>query len=731
MKKIYFTLLIIGQCVLAQNKVDQDTTKSQELENVFITANRTATLRKETPVAISKITAKTINETKATAVYEIINKTPGVLMVNLGNEQHMMSIRQPMTTNAYYLYLEDGLPIRPMGIFNHNALLEINQYNLQSIEVVKGPVSSLYGPEAVGGTINLISSKPPVDPEFKFGVQADNYGYHRFQAAGGATVGKVGFHIAGISSLQENGWMTYSDYNKDNLNARIDYNISPSTRLISNTMYGKYYSDMSGSVNEEAFNNRTYKSTTDFTYRKSDALRTRLTLEHDWNSNSSSYITGYLRDNKLGQNPSYGIKWNPDPTKQDPYYPSQKNNPEIAYGEVNSNNFKSYGATGQHTQKFDFLSTKLVAGALYDYSPVTYWAYRTNLRAILNPGEIGKQTVEHYEVIEERPDLKLTDYTADIFNTAGYAQVSFNPIEKLVVTVGGRYDNMKVNYNNALDSSTGSKVYDKATFKAGANYNPIEFAGFYGNYSEGFAPPGITSIFRTKPGTGGTTGVPADFYYNLEPATFDNFEVGGWFSFFQNKLNFDYAFYYMEGKNELLNIKLADNTTDYRSAGETRHKGIEFGASYRPSKQFNIRFGGTYAQHTYIDFKLSDKPNDPVQDLNGKEMPAAPKWSGNSEVSYYPNWLPNLRTSVEWQLVGSYYQDQINTIKYGGYNLFNARIGYQWKGIEVYGNVLNLTDKLYAYNVSRANTTNAQPTYTAAAPRTFVFGIQYNFSLKK
>lgn len=720
MKKIYLILLLlIGQCVAAQNKTEKDTTKSQELENVFITANRTATLRKETPVAISKITAKTINETKATAVYEIINKTPGVLMVNLGNEQHMMSIRQPMTTNAYYLYLEDGLPIRPMGIFNHNALLEINQFNLQSIEVVKGPVSSLYGPEAVGGTINLISLKPPVDPEFKFGVQADNYGYRRFQAAGGATIGKVGFHIAGISSLQENGWMAYSDYNKDNLNARIDYNISPSTRLISNTMYGKYYSDMSGTVNEDAFNNRTYKSTSNFTYRKSDALRTRLTLEHDWNSNSSSYITGYLRDNKLGQNPSYGIRWSPTV------------NPTTAKGEVNSNNFKSYGAIGQHTQKFDFLNTKLVAGALYDYSPVTYWSYIIDLKANLNPGEAGKQTVDSYEIIAQHPDSKLADYSADIYNAAAYAQVSFNPIEKLILTVGGRYDNMKVNYDNALDNSTGSKLYDKVTFKAGANYNPVEFAGFYGNYSQGFAPPGITSIFRTKPGTGGTTGVPADFYYNLEPATFNNYEIGGWLSFFQNKLNFDYALYYMEGKNELLNIKLADNSTDYRSAGETRHKGIEFGASYRPSKQLNIRLGGTYAQHTYIDFKLSDKPSDPVQDLNGKEMPAAPKWSGNSEVSYYPNWLPNLRTSVEWQLVGSYYQDQINTVKYSGYNIFNARVGYQWKKIEVYGNVLNLTDKLYAYNVSRANTTNAQPTYTAAAPRTFVFGIQYNFSLKK
>lgn len=713
MKKIFFTLLIMGQILLAQNKIQKDTVKTENLNEVFVTANRTATLRKDTPVAISKLTTKTINETKASALYEIANKIPGVLMVNLGNEQHMMAIRQPMTTNAYYLYLEDGLPIRPMGIFNHNALLEINQFNLESIEVVKGPVSSLYGPEAVGGAVNLISLKPSINPEFKLGIQADQWGYQRIQAAGGATIGKVGFHIAGISCTQRNSWMTFSDYNKDNINARIDYKINTKTRLISNTMYGQYYSDMSGSVNEDAFKNRTYKSTTDFTYRKSEALRTKITLEHDWNTNANSAVTVYYRDNKLGQNPSYGIRW----TTGKP----------TATGEVNSNNFKSYGALAQHTQKFNFLDTKIVAGLLYDYSPVTYWAYQTDLKANLNPGGL---TVNNYEVIAERPDIKLVNYTADIYNSAEYAQLSFKPFSQLVVTGGVRYDNMKVNYNNALDNSTGSKLYDKLTFKAGANYNPIAFAGFYGNYSQGFAPPGVTAIFRIKPGTGGTTGKPAEFYYNLAPATFENFEIGGWVSILKNKLNFDYAVYYMDGKNELLSIRQPDNSTDYQSAGETRHKGIEFGINYKPKQEWALRVGGTTAQHTFIDFKVSDKPTDVLKNLNGKEMPSAPKWSGNSELSYYPNWLPNFRTSVEWQFVSSYYQDQINTVKYEGYNVFNARIGYHWKSIEIYGNVMNLTDKLYAYNVSRGNTTTSQPSYTAAAPRTFIVGLQYNLSLK-
>jgi outer membrane receptor protein involved in Fe transport len=719
MKNIYLALVIISQFIVAQNKPQKDTTKIVELDNVFVTANRTASLRKETPVAISKLTSKAINEAKAAAIYEVINKTPGVLMVNLGNEQNMMAIRQPMTTNAYYLYLEDGLPIRPLGIFNHNALLEINQFNLESIEVVKGPTSSLYGPEAVGGTINLISQKPSFYPEFKFGVQADQWGYKRIQAAGGATIGKVGFHIAGISSIQENSWMTYSDFNKDNLNVRVDYNINDKTRLISNTMIGKYYSDMSGGVNEDDFNNRSYKSTSDFTYRKSDALRTRLTLEHDWNLNASSYLTVYHRDNKLGQNPSYGIRW------------SATVNPTAATGEVNSNNFKSYGIIGQHTQKFDFWKTTMVGGALYDYSPVTYWAYLINLKATLNPGTAGQQTVNKYEIVAEHPEIKLANYTADIYNSAVFNQISFSPVDKLIFTVGGRYDAMKIDYNNALDNSAGNKNYNKFTFKAGVNYNPVKMVGFYANYSQGFSPPSITSIFRARTGTGGNTGKPAEFYYNLKPATFENYEFGGWINLLNNKLTLDYAFYYMNGKNELLNVRLEDSSTDYRSAGETDHKGIELGLNYRLNAQWNFRIGGTVAKHRYIDFQLSDNSGDTLQNLGGYEMPNAPRWTGNSELSYYPNWLPNFRTSVEWQSVGSYYQNQINSVKYDGYNIFNARVGYKYKNVEVYGNVMNLTDKLYAYNLTRGNAANSQTTYVAAAPRTFLLGIQYNLCLKK
>jgi hypothetical protein len=67
---------------------------------------------------------------------EIMNRMAGVWVNVTGGEGHTTAIRQPMTTDPVYLYLEDSIPSRSTGYFNHNALYEIN---LRSrAEVIKG-----------------------------------------------------------------------------------------------------------------------------------------------------------------------------------------------------------------------------------------------------------------------------------------------------------------------------------------------------------------------------------------------------------------------------------------------------------------------------------------------------------------------------------------------------------------------------------------------------------------
>lgn len=681
----------------------------QEIQNVVVTANREASLRTQAPIAISKLSPKLLDETKATSIYEALNKTPGVLMVNLNNEQHSMSIRQPMTTSSYYLYMEDGIGIRPLGVFNHNALLEINQFTINSVEIVKGTASSLYGAEAVGGVVNFLSHRPTAVPTAKIGVQFDQWGYRRLQVGGGAQFGKFGFYVGGLTSQQRNSWMASSDYDKTSFNARLEYHFTPKTRLIATAMYGKYYSQMSGSVDSIAFYSRQYVSTSDFTYRKSEASRSRITLEHDWSNVSKTFITLFNRYNRHGQNPTYAIRWSSGQT--------------TARGEINSNDFESYGILAQHSQRFDWLKSKLVAGAMHDFSPNRYWSYQVDLYAQLRA---DGRSVEKYTINRERPDIKLADYKAQINNSAIYVQYDVEPVQRLRVSLGGRWDRMAFSYNNFLDSTSGNKSYSQATGKAGLTYDLGKDKGLYANVSQGFAPPALTAIFRKKPNTN-----PTEFYYNLAPARFFNVELGGWASFFKHKLYIDVAIYQMNGKNELLSIRQADNSYDYQSAGRTLHRGIEMGLTFKPTDEFFFRWGGTTALHRFDDFQISNRQADSIQNLSGFEMPASPRWVWNTEFSYYPKWFKNFRASLEWQHVAGWYQNQINTVRYKGYDLVNLRAGYQWKGIELYINAMNITDELYATSVSRGNGATDRSTFTPAAPRTLVVGLQYSFVGKK
>lgn len=693
------------------------TPKAEDLQMVVVTASREAQARTEAPVAISRLSSQLIQDTKPVSLPELLNKTPGVVMPNLGNEQHMMAIRQPFGTNAYYLYLEDGLPVRPMGVFNHNALIEMNNAAIGSIEVVRGPVSSLYGPEAVGGAVNFITHRPTSVPVVRFGVQGDGWGFRRAQVGGsGMLTKRLGVFVGGSLTRQRNGWQAQSDFDKASLNLRVEQTLAERTRLTGTLAYNQYHTQTSGSVDSLAYYSRQYSSTTDFTYRDVRSLRARLTLEHRWNTQAETFVTAFCRDNSLKQNPNYSIRW--------------KQGAPTATGEINENSFRSVGLLVQHSQRFTWADSRLLLGALFDKSPNQYYAYQTELQATLRP---DKRSVERYVQMRELPDTYLSRYEATIRNAAAYAQYDFMPIRHLRFSAGLRYDRMGFAYENFLDKTTGTKQYGQLTPKIGATYDLDNGRGLYANLSRGFAPPGLTAIFRKNPTA--TTGQPA-FYYNLEPAQFVNVELGGWASFYERKLQFDWAVYQMRGRNELLNIRQPDNSTDYQSAGRTLHRGVEYNLTYKPSNEWFIRVGGTNAVHRFDDFAISNRQTDAVRNLTGLDMPQAPRWIANAELTYKPRWVKGLRTMLEYQRIGPWYQNQINTVRYSdrgafgakGVSVLNLRMGYEWRGLDVYANVTNLTNELYAHNATRGNNPTDRTTFTPAAPRTLVLGIQYTFS---
>lgn len=691
----------------------------KELDALVVTASRTVQRRGDAPISITRITPKIISETKPRDILELVNKVPGVVMTNLQNEQHSMSIRQPMgSTSAYHLYLEDGIPIRAMGVFNHNSLIEINIPAIQSIEVVKGPASSIYGPEAIGGSINFITPKPTTLTTMRAGVQVDNYGYRRYVVASTGSLSKrMGYAINLNKTGQRDGWLANTDFDKLAGTARLDFKLSPKTLLWASYTHIDYETQASGGVDSMGLYSKTYPSAAGFTYRKVYARRLRATLEHQWNERNSSILTLYRRSNAVLQSANHTISW--------------VQGRDSARTESNDARFKSYGLIAQHNSSFNFMRTKLLAGVSADITPHRFFSNPLILNALLRPDGLS---VERYTVRSNNPNVFVTNFDSEIRTLGAWLQTEFSPLEHLKAVVGVRYDKFSYDYDRLPtqtrpQTASGSRSFQKLIPRIGATYNLGKGKALFANYSKGFVQANLSTLFNPATPQG----------LDLEPATFSNVEVGGWASLLGDKLFADVTLYLLEGRNEVISIRQPDNTTIPTSVGRTLHRGVEYGITYNPSEQLTLRLSATNALHRFEQFEVSRRESDAVKNVDGKIMPSSPAFIANSEITYRPKWVKGFRIAAEWQRMSEWYQNQINTVKYDdkgflgarGISLLNLRSGYEWKGVEFFVNVYNVTNELYANTATRGNNPRDRSTFNPGAPRIFNFGFQYSFTAKK
>jgi iron complex outermembrane recepter protein len=120
-----------------------------------------------------------------------------------------------------------------LGVFNHNALNEINMNGAGGVEVVKGAASSLYGSNAVGGAVNFLTQRPSRTPSGYVGIRHDNTdGFTRVDSGASNTWGDLGlrFRTTARSAIQNN-WQQYSGGKKDSFTLRGDYNLSDKSWL--------------------------------------------------------------------------------------------------------------------------------------------------------------------------------------------------------------------------------------------------------------------------------------------------------------------------------------------------------------------------------------------------------------------------------------------------------------------------------------------------------------------
>lgn len=147
------------------------------LDEIVVTATRYPVKLKKTPATVSIISKKDIEKSNVKKVNELLNNTPGVNIRSYGSLGTLSEINIRGLISSQVLVLLDGRPINSPSTGTVN-LSEIPVDNIEKIEIVHGPASALYGANAVGGVVNIITK----DVEEKFTTKIDgSYGTYNTQ----------------------------------------------------------------------------------------------------------------------------------------------------------------------------------------------------------------------------------------------------------------------------------------------------------------------------------------------------------------------------------------------------------------------------------------------------------------------------------------------------------------------------------------------------------------------
>src|SRR5574343_2290 len=391
---------------------------------VTVTATREGQLVSETPATIGVIKGKTLQEVKPTHTSEIMGQVAGVWVNVTGGEGHQTAIRQPLTTNPVYLYLEDGVPTRSTGFFNHNALYEVNLPMAGGIEINKGPGSALYGSDAIGGVINVLTHKPPTKPELEASIEGGSYGWARTMISGGSAFGDHAFR-ADLNLSHTDGWRDSTAYDRQSGTLRWDNAVGDDATLKSVATFSKIDQQTAGSsaISKNDYDNNPKANYTPISLRKVEAFRLSTAYEKEWGSSLLS-ITPYYRNDSMDLLANWSLSY--DPT-------------------IYTTENQSFGAQIKYRHAFAPSRTRVIVGVDLDHSPGSRVENRIYTTAT---GSGYTKIYTGYTM-----GTRIYDYDVTYQGVSPYLHGEISPMEQLRVTAGVRYDHVTYSFDNRFGTT--------------------------------------------------------------------------------------------------------------------------------------------------------------------------------------------------------------------------------------------------------------------------------------
>lgn len=240
MKRFIKILFILGITILiAGNSGWAD---DVDLEKIVVTASRNEEDYSEVSRKVDVITAKDIELSGARDITQVLTGITSVDISDYGGLGGVKHIRMRGSTAAQVLILMDGRPINnPRD--GEVDLTNIPLSNIDRIEVLHGAASDLYGSSAMGGTINIITKKPPKEKaETQFTTSFGTFRTYIERLVHGARISKFGYLISGDYESSQ-GFRSNTEFNAKDWNAKLEYELNNENKLSLNS---GFYKDMLG-----------------------------------------------------------------------------------------------------------------------------------------------------------------------------------------------------------------------------------------------------------------------------------------------------------------------------------------------------------------------------------------------------------------------------------------------------------------------------------------------------
>ncbi|EOY5689687.1 ferrichrome porin FhuA [Salmonella enterica subsp. enterica] len=654
------------------------------------TATKTDTPIQKVPQSISVVTAEEMALHQPKSVKEALSYTPGVAVGTRGasNTYDYLIIRGFAADGQSQNNYLNGLKMQ--GNFYNDAV--IDPYMLERAEVMRGPVSVLYGKSSPGGLLNMVSKRPTTEPlkeiQFKMGTDSlfqtdfdfsdslDEEGVYSYRLTGLARSANAQQDRAEEQRYAIAPAFTWRPDDKTNFTFLSYFQNEPETGY-----YG--WLPKEGTVeplpngkrlptdfNEGAKNN---------TYSRNEKM-VGYSFDHEFNDTFTVRQNLRYAENKVSQNSVYGYGVCSDPANRD-----SKQCAALAPADKGHYLARKYVVDDEKLQNFSVdtqLQSKFATGEV-DHTLLTgvdFMRMRNDINAWFGYDD-SVPLLDLYNPVYTDFDFASRDPATSgpyqILNkqkqTGLYVQDQAQ-WDKVLVTLGGRYDWADQESLNRTTGITSKRDDKQFTWRGGVNYLFDNGITPYFSYSESFEPASQTGengkIFAPSKGKQYEAGVK--YVPNDRPIVITG------------------AVYQLTKTNNLM----ADPAGSFFSVegGEIRARGVELEAKAALSASINVVGSYTYTDAEYTT-DTTYKGNTPAQ--VPKHM--ASLWG---DYTFFDGPLSGLTLGTGGRFTGSSYGDPANSFKVGSYTVVDALVRYDLARVGMAGSnvalhVNNLLDREY------------------------------------